>query len=115
MLQPLYVAVYDGRSGAPLARFPADVRFDQAMALSPDGKLLAAAQRVPSGDGQNIDLVVDLYAIASNKRIARELHCRVPPGPPAESSWFGLMEFTSDGKYLLTSGYDRTKVWEVVV
>jgi hypothetical protein len=116
VLQPLYIAVYDGRSGAPLARFPADVHFDQALALSPDGKLLAVGQRAPSGDGQNVDLLVDIYDIASGDRVARELHCRVPPGRYQNlSGSFGPVAFTADGRYLVTSGYDRTKIWEITI
>ena len=116
-LQPLYIAVYDGRSGKPMARFPADVSFSEGLALSPDGKLLAVGQSVPAGDKQNVDLFVDVYEIASSRRIARELHCRVPPGRfqnlNGSFSTSGI-QFTPDGRWLVTSGYDRTKVWEVL-
>lgn len=116
VLQPLYLAVYDGRSGAPLAKLPADSHFDQALALSPDGKLVAVGQRFLSGDLQNVDLFVDIYDIASGDRVAREVHCRVPPGRYQKlSGSFGPMTFTADGRYLVTSGYDRTKIWEISV
>ena len=111
-LQPLYVAVYDGRSGKPMARFPADVNFSEALALSPDGRLLAVGERIPAA-GQNVDLLVDIYDIASNRRIARELHSRVPPGRFQNRAGFAAVEFAPDGRYLVTSGYDRTKVWEI--
>ena len=111
-LQPLYIAVYDGRSGKPMARFPADTRFSEVLALSPDGKLLAVGERVPA-DGQSIDLLLDIYDIASQRRITGELHSRVPPGQFQNRAGFAAAEFTSDGRYLVTSGYDRTKVWEI--
>ena len=100
-----------------MARFPADVSFSEGLALSPDGKLLAVGQSVPAGDKQNVDLFVDVYEIASSRRIARELHCRVPPGRfqnlNGSFSTSGI-QFTPDGRWLVTSGYDRTKVWEVL-
>jgi hypothetical protein len=117
VVQPLFIVVYDGRSGTPIATFSADVTFNEALALSPDGKLLAVAQRVPADDKQNVDLFVDVYEIASNRRIARELHCRVPPGRfqnlNGSFSVSGI-QFAPDGRWLITSGYDRTKVWEVL-
>jgi hypothetical protein len=114
VIQPLFIVVYDGRSGTPVATFPADVNFNEALALSPDGKLLAVAQRVPADDKQNVDLFVDVYEIASSRRIARELHCRVPPGPFQNRAGFAAAEFTSDGRWLIIAGYDRTKLWEVL-
>jgi hypothetical protein len=112
VLQPLYIAVYDGQSGQPMAKFSADVQFSEALALSPDGKLLAVCERV-AAEGQNVDLLVDIYDIASSRRITRELHCRVPPGRFQNRAAFAAAEFTADGRYLVASGYDRTKVWEI--
>jgi hypothetical protein len=114
VIHPLFIVVYDGHSGMPIATLPADVNFNEALALSPDGKLLAVAQRVPADDKKNVDLFVDVYEIASSRRIARELHCRVPPGPFQNRAGFAAAEFTSDGRWLITAGYDRTKVWEVL-
>lgn len=114
VLQPQYIGVYDGYSGADVARFPADTKFSNALALSPDGKLLAAAQRVPDAFGHNMDLFVDIYDIASGRQISRELHCRVAPASRYQNlASFGAVEFTSDGRYLVATGYDRSKVWEV--
>jgi WD40 repeat protein len=116
VLQPRYIAVYDGGSSAPIAKFPTDVHFDQTLALSPNGKLLVVGQRIPADDKQNVDLFVDVYDIVSNRRIARELHCRVPPGRVQNlSGGFSVwgIQFTPDGSYLVTSGYDRTRVWEI--
>ena len=112
MLQPLFIVVYDGRSGTPIATFPADIHFSEVLALSPDGKLLAIGVRIPA-EGQNVDLFLDIYDIASNRRIARELHSRVPPGRFQNRAGFAAAEFTPDGRWLITSGHDRTKVWEV--
>ena len=111
MLQPLFIVVYDGRSGTPVATFPADIHFSEVLALSPDGKLLAVGETVPA-DGQSIDLLLNIYDIASNRLIARELHSRVPPGRFQNRAGFQAAEFTADGRYLVASGYDRTKVWE---
>ncbi len=86
VLQPLYT-VYDGRSGKPIARFPADIHFSEALALSPDGKLLAVAQRIPTVGGKDVDLLVAVYDIASSRLASREPHCRVPRAGP-EPSWF---------------------------
>jgi hypothetical protein len=113
-LRPLFIDVYDGRTGSPVARFPADERFD-SLALSADGGLLAVGQRIPAGDGASVDLMVDIYEIGSARRIARELHCRVPPGRyQALKGTLAAVQFSSDGLYMVTAGYDRSKVWQVV-
>ena len=100
MLQPLFIVVYDGHSGTPIATFPADIHFSEVLALSPDGKLLAVGVRIPA-EGQNVDLFLDIYDIASDRRIARELHSRVPPRRFQNLAGFPAAEFTAEG---VTSG-----------
>lgn len=111
-LQPLYIAVYDG-AGAQLATFPTDVEFGNYLALSPDGRFLAEARRVP-GSNQNVDLIVHVYEIASHRMVAKALHASVPPGRYQNHETSGPVEFTADGRYLITEGHGRTRVWEIV-
>lgn len=111
-LQPLYIAVYNG-SGARLATFPTDLNFGDYLALSPDGKFLAEARRIP-GSNQSADLVVHIYDIASNRLVFKALHASVPPGRYQNRETSGPVEFTADGRYLVTSGYGRTRIWELI-
>jgi hypothetical protein len=108
-LRPLYIEVYEGRSGVPVARFPADTFFD-SLALSADGKLLAVGRRAPTGDFRNMDLLADIHDVGSGRHIAQLLHCRVPP--ESHQTLAGI-EFSADGRYAVTAGWDRTKVWEI--
>ena len=60
---------------------------------------------------------MEIYDIASRRLVATGTHDRVPPGR------FQILngvfdnddgiQFTSDGKYLATSGNNRVKVWEI--
>lgn len=107
-----FVGIYDANDGTPVTSLPVN-GFD-GLAISPDGRLLAVGKRVPDSRTRDLHLVVYIYDIASGQELASELHDSVPPGRfqvlDGSFSHFGI-QFTPDGKYLVTSGYKRTKVW----
>lgn len=108
-----YVSIYHGEDGREIVKLP--VNGDQGVAVSPDGKLLAVGKRLAkSGD---IQLLMEIYDIPSRRLVATGTHDRVPPGRFQNLNGVfdnddGL-QFTSDGKYLVTSGNNRVKVWEI--
>jgi len=108
-----YVTVYDGRDGTPVTRI--EVNGDQGLAISPDGESLAVAKRFQRG--RDIDLIVEIYEIASGQLLARGAHDRVPPGRYRNLNGVldheNGLQFTSDGRYLVTSGNNRVKIWGV--
>lgn len=108
--QPLdYVGVYDGRDGTPLARLPLDG--SEGMAISPDARFVAIGRELKGA--KNIDLAVEIYDVASGHKLSTVLHDSVPPGRYQRLvATFGAIEFTSDGKYLVTSGNNLVKVWQ---
>jgi len=109
-----YVAIFDGRSGNELTRVVADGL--ESMAISPDGKLLAAGQRAPA-HGQRLagtEPTVRLFDIASGKEVSTLIQDQFYEGG-RESYYAGVASwFTPDGRYLVTSGLN-TRIWELGV
>lgn len=109
-----YVAVYSGLDGTLIAKLP--LKGDSGLAISTDGKLLAVGERMDSlGRANEAELAASIFDCPSGKRLARFLHDRVrTDGANWVKSHFGVhgIQFTSDGKYLITSG-TRTRIWEI--
>jgi len=114
------VDVYDGKDGTPLAAIPVDA--DEAIALSPDGRLLAAGKRVAMRGGKQAggrksgtQPTVLLFDIASGKQVATLIQDRFRGGG-GEFLYAGFTSngilFTPDNKYLVTSGLN-TRIWEI--
>jgi len=103
----LYVCVYDGKTGAEVARLPLTSR----VSLSADGRLLTDAAREPGKKGEVL-ATVHVYEALSGGMVASVVHDRIPKG---RHQW-GLSgcgaRFTPDGKYMITSGM-TTKVWRI--
>jgi hypothetical protein len=111
--QQYYTAIYNGRSGAELTRIPVCGAY--GMGMSPDGNLLAVGARAPGTHG-NLALLVHIYDVRSSLLVASLTHDDVPRARGQFLySFFNIhgIEFTSDGKYLITSGGVRTKVWRL--
>jgi WD40 repeat protein len=110
-----HVIVYEGKTGKEVARLAASG--EEGVAISPDGKLLAAGQRIPlEGDPKGLQATVLLFDIASGNKVATLVHGQfwdVNREFPLNSGFepYGI-QFTPDGKYLVTSGLD-TKIWEI--
>jgi WD40 repeat protein len=105
-----YIAVYDGKDGRQLARLPLNGL--EGIALSPDGNVLAVGKTaVVKGVGSV--LTAELYEIATGRRVAVVEDDRFSRLDLAHFGGFGWngIQFSSDGKYLITSITGHTKVW----
>jgi hypothetical protein len=108
-----FIEIYDGRDGSLVRRLAENG--DQGMALSPTGRWLAVAKSIRKSDA--IHLLIDMYDAMSGQLIASAVHDRVPPGRlQSLNGQFhnsNSLQFTSDGKYLLSSANNLVKVWQV--
>jgi WD40 repeat protein len=112
--QRFFVAVLNGEDGEEMNRLP--INGDQGLAISPNGKLLAIGRRIPTG--QDIDLLVEVYDIASGRLVATATHYRVPPGRFQQASALFTVgrgiTFTPDGRYLVTSANGEwVRIWQL--
>jgi len=105
-----YVSVYDGKSGKSLAKLP--VSGKEGLAISPDGRLLAIAKKLAKN--KDIQLFIEVYEATTGRHVTNCLHDTVRPGKYQNlvASIDGI-EFTADGKYLMTSGNNTVKAWQV--
>jgi hypothetical protein len=104
-----YLGVYDGGTGEELARLQIDGT--QWMALSADGKLIAVVSHERGEKGAVVPAAA-IYEISSGRKVASVVHGPVKQG---RHQWLesGItVAFTSDGKYLITSGM-ATRVWSL--
>jgi hypothetical protein len=102
-----YVGIFDGRDGSPLAQLPLN-GFD-GIGISPDGDFVAVSQR--HLDHRIVQPAVHVYDIASGKEVAALGHDSLSV---ERATLFGSLRiaFSSDGKYVITSGID-TRIWEI--
>jgi hypothetical protein len=120
--QKFYVLMYKGQSGDEVARFQVDgdevttlqVNLMDALAISPDGKLLAVGQRLHlDSDPSGSQPTVHVFDIATRKKVATLIQDQLRQGGrELLISRFSCIQFTPDGKYLVTSTIN-TKVWEI--
>ncbi len=108
-LTPLYIATYSGGTGDEVSRL--QLRPKYGIALSPNGKLLAVPVDEP-GEGGDLFATASVYDSVSGDMLTSVFHDRIPSGRRQFLLSGCTAEFTSDGKYLVTSGM-RTKVWKV--
>lgn len=106
---PLYVCIYGGKAGAEVARLP--VSGKGGMALSPDGKLIAVVAEEPGKKGEILP-TVRIHSVSSGNTVASVVHDHIPNGRRQFLLSGCSVVFTSDGKYLITSGM-VTKVWRI--
>jgi len=105
----LYISVYDRDTAAEIARLPIDGK--EGIAISPDGKTLAVVVREPGQRGE-VSPTVHIYDVASGTKLTVVVHDRIPKGRRQFLEAGCGVAFTSDGKYLITSGM-LTKVWRI--
>jgi len=107
------IFLFDGRDGTPGTRVGATLEVE-ALAISPDHRLLAIAENLPPPRiNGNTQANVILFDTGTGKELARVIHDEFRPRKnPDHSIRADGLRFTSDGKYLVSSGL-HTKVWEI--
>jgi hypothetical protein len=104
-----FIGVYDGLNGQSIARLR--VTGKDGFAISPDGTLVASVRVLHKNRG--VELLADVYDVKSGRLLATYEHDVVPPGKYQYlTAKMERIEFTSDGKYLVTSGNNRVRVWQ---
>lgn len=104
-----YLGVYDGRTGDEITRLQIDG--SDWIALSADGSLIAVVSHERGEKGAVVPAAA-IYEISSARKVASVMHGPVKRG---RRQWLeaGItLAFTSDGKYLITSGM-ATRVWRL--
>jgi hypothetical protein len=102
-----YLGIYDGHTGEEITRLTIDGT--KGVALSPHGELIAFISQERGEKGVVVP-TVSLHEIPSGRKLASVTHGPLKRG---RHQWLesGItVGFTSDGKYLITSGM-ATRVW----
>jgi len=105
-----YISICDSEKRVQIARLP--VNGSEGIGISPNGQILAVGKRII--EGRDIRLGIELCQVGSGKMIAQSEHDRIPPGryqSLVASFDVDGVRFTSDGKYLITSGNNHVKLW----
>jgi WD40 repeat protein len=110
-----HVGVFSGEDGKLIARIPVDGR--EGVAISPDGKLLAAGYRLAlHGKTAGTQPTIAVFEISSGRKLATLVQDQFWDGGK-EFLYAGFtthgIQFTPDGKYLITSGLN-TKIWKFI-
>ena len=105
----LYTSIFDGRTGAETVRLTAYGKY--GIAISPDGKSIAVVADEP-GDKGAVLPTAHIHDVPSGNRLASVIHDRIPKGRRQALLAGCTVAFTSDGKYMITSGM-TTKVWKL--
>jgi len=104
-----YLAMYNGKTGQELRRLA--VSGTDGVAVSPDGALIAAAHVVTTKEGSVP--TVFLINTSTGRKVAAVTHDLVRVNPFMNAG-FGIhgVDFTSDGRYLITATHD-TRIWDL--
>jgi hypothetical protein len=107
--QAHYCQILSGKDGSPIGKVPVEPL--QSLAISPDGKLLAAALRDSQrGFMSGVQPILQVFDVASGKRLST---LAVDQFKAGNGELFPVTAlFTPDGTNLLTSAR-TTKVWDV--
>lgn len=104
-----YLEILEGASGRPIARWP--VSHKDNIAISADGKMLAIAETSGGDKHGTVQSIVRLYDVPSGAPLASLVHDLVPWKHRVNARV--EIDFTADGKYLITSAYTNVKIWSV--
>lgn len=105
-----YTEVLDGRSGRPTARWPLEP--SDGLVVSPDGALVGIAVISVHRSGW-IEPTVRLFEVPSGRLVAEVVHDRLPGNRRLSASLAGGVDFTPDGRYLITSANGSVKIWRL--
>jgi hypothetical protein len=108
---PICIAIHDGRTGEGLARLPFGADNANGIALSPDGKLLAVISREDGSHGELV-ATAHIYEASSGQKLASVVHDHIRTGRRQFLEAGATVAFTSDGRYMITSGMS-TKIWKL--
>jgi hypothetical protein len=104
-----YLGVYDGGTGEEVARLEIDGT--DWIALSADGRLIAVVSH-ERGEKTAVVPSAAIFEISSGRKVASVAHSPVKQGRHQRLEAGITVAFTSDGKYLITSGLS-TRVWSL--
>ena len=104
-----YLGVYDGGTGEEVARLQIDGT--DWIALSTDGGLIAVVSHERGEKGAVVP-AAPIYETSSGRKVASVVHGPVKQGRHQRLEAGITVAFTSDGKYLITSGM-ATRVWSL--
>ncbi|MGD0308873.1 MAG: hypothetical protein ABSC02_06245 [Acidobacteriota bacterium] len=108
-LQKMYcVAVYDGKNGNEVAKLP--ISGTDGIAISPDGKLVAAVERVYSKG--KVSPTIHIHDLSTGEKLTTLTHDVIKSGRHQFLEAGCTVSFNSDGKYLITSGM-VTNIWRL--
>lgn len=104
-----YISVYDGRTGEDVARLPHSGT--EGVALSPDGKLISIVAKEPGNRGEVVP-TIHVLEVSSGRKLTSVAHRPVKAGKRQFAETACTVAFTSDSRYMITSGM-ATKIWGI--
>ena len=107
----VYTEILDGETGKPAGRWP--LYHHDGIALSADGKLLAIGEVADRGVG-HVEPTVHVYSVPSCGEVATLVHDTTPRSQRLNASLSGGIEFTPDGRFLVTSANNHVKIWQLI-
>jgi len=106
-----YTEILDGETGEPTIRWP--LYHHDGIALSADGKLLATGEVADRGVG-HVEPTVHVFGVPSCGEVATLVHDTMPRSQKLNASLSGGIEFTPDGRFLVTSANNHIKIWQLI-
>jgi hypothetical protein len=106
-----YTEILDGETGKPVTRWP--LYHHDGIALSANGKLLATGEVADQGVG-HVEPTVHVHSVPSCREVATLVHDIMPRSQKLNASLSGGIEFTPDGRYLVTSANSNVKIWKLI-
>jgi WD40 repeat protein len=103
------IALYNGKTGAEVTLLPD--KGINGIDLSPDGKLVAVVDRSIGKDHIAVPKI-NIYDVASGQKMATVTHDQIKNSRQQFLKTSCTVWFSSDGKYMITSGMN-TKIWSI--